>query len=421
MLVKEKIKLTIRGYKTIHTLVPGYLSIMGIQAVLSSLLPFINIFMSAKIINALAAKENLQQILLLVIFTVILNMLTTLISSGIGRLRSYKEARFWQTIDQPANEKIQQMDYERVENTDVHIMREKIKILWQTNGMGFPRLIWSFSGILQSFFTLAFSISLLGGAFTILHTKDAGIWSFLFSPLSILAAIVLIALNIVLNIFSTRKSMKKLTDIFSGFEQVNRMSHYYINYLLNYKAGKDLKLYKLDGPITKEFGMVNNLCIDLMSKWQKAMAKYDSLIAASNTILTGVIYAFVAIKALFGSFGAGNIVQYVGCLSQLSGGVSGIMENLTLLNVNTEALALLFEFTDMPDVKYHGTLPVEKRNDNEYEIEFHNVSFKYPGTDVYVLKNLNLKLQIGQRMAVRSEEHTSEPPVTDQSRMPSSA
>lgn len=54
----------------------------------------------------------------------------------------------------------------------------------------------------------------------------------------------------------------------------------------------------------------------------------------------------------------------------------------------------------MPNNMYYGTLTTEKRADNEYEIEFHNVSFKYPGTDIYALKNLNLKFNIGQRMAV---------------------
>jgi ATP-binding cassette subfamily B protein len=116
--------------------------------------------------------------------------------------------------------------------------------------------------------------------------------------------------------------------------------------------------------------------------------------------MSGIIYAFVAIKALFGSFSVGNIVQYVASLSQFGSGVSGLMSNITTLMLNTDALGEFFKFIDMPDVKYHGTLTTEKRADNNYEIEFHNVSFKYPGSDVYALKNLNLKFNIGQRMAV---------------------
>lgn len=45
---------------------------------------------------------------------------------------------------------------------------------------------------------------------------------------------------------------------------------------------------------------------------------------------------------------------------------------------------------------YDGTLPTEKRDDNEYELEFKNVSFAYPGTEDFIIKNLNLKLTVGK-------------------------
>lgn len=47
-----------------------------------------------------------------------------------------------------------------------------------------------------------------------------------------------------------------------------------------------------------------------------------------------------------------------------------------------------------------GSIPTEKRDDNEYEFEFHNVSFKYPASDEYVLKDINLKWRIGEKMAL---------------------
>jgi len=65
-----------------------------------------------------------------------------------------------------------------------------------------------------------------------------------------------------------------------------------------------------------------------------------------------------------------------------------------------DALGEFFQFVDLPDKKYLGTLPVEKRDDNEYEIEFHNVSFRYPGSQKFALSNLSMKLHIGERLAV---------------------
>jgi ATP-binding cassette subfamily B protein len=400
MSVREKIMLTLRGYKTIHTLVPGYLLSMFIQSAASALLPFINIYMSARIITALAEGAELRQVLLFVLATILLNLVTNMISSGMSRINEFHASKFWEVVDEPLNEKIRQMDYERVEDTNIHLMREKIRMMRQTNGLGLPRLVWCFAGIISSFFKVVFSISLVAGAFTTYKTVHAGFWSFLFEPWFALMIMAFLVAAVVLDMYRVSASTRKQTAVWVGFQQVNRMGNYYYNYLINYKAGKDLKLYALNKSILKEFEGFTAELAKQMGWFQRTVAKYESIGAAMSTVMSGIIYVFVAIKALFGSFSVGNIVQYVASLSQFGSGVSGLMSNITTLMLNTDALGEFFKFIDMPDVKYHGTLTTEKRADNNYEIEFHNVSFKYPGSDVYALKNLNLKFNIGQRMAV---------------------
>ncbi|MBQ6408367.1 MAG: ABC transporter ATP-binding protein [Butyrivibrio sp.] len=59
-----------------------------------------------------------------------------------------------------------------------------------------------------------------------------------------------------------------------------------------------------------------------------------------------------------------------------------------------------YEFLDYPNNMYQGSLTTEKRRDNKYEIEFRNVSFKYPGSNSYALKNVNLKFNIGEKLAI---------------------
>ncbi|MDE7300201.1 MAG: ABC transporter ATP-binding protein/permease [Lachnospiraceae bacterium] len=59
-----------------------------------------------------------------------------------------------------------------------------------------------------------------------------------------------------------------------------------------------------------------------------------------------------------------------------------------------------FRFLDIPNTMYQGSLTVEKRKDREYEVEFKNVSFRYPGRDAWALKNVNMKFRIGERLAV---------------------
>lgn len=52
---------------------------------------------------------------------------------------------------------------------------------------------------------------------------------------------------------------------------------------------------------------------------------------------------------------------------------------------------------------YQGSLTTEKRSDRQYEVEFKDVSFKYPGSDIWALRHVNMKFQVGKRLAIVGE------------------
>ena len=93
-------------------------------------------------------------------------------------------------------------------------------------------------------------------------------------------------------------------------------------------------------------------------------------------------------------------MKYVAAIQKLTEGMSSFFVAFALIRVDCQFLKNILELMELPDIKYHGTLPVEKRSDHEYEIEFKNVSFQYPSSDEYVLKNLSFRLNIGERLAV---------------------
>jgi len=130
------------------------------------------------------------------------------------------------------------------------------------------------------------------------------------------------------------------------------------------------------------------------------MGGYEALSGAVSQILVGAAYVFVCLKALGGAFGAGSVVQYVSSITALSGGLSLFLSTLGELQNNTAFLRTVFEFLDIPNNMYQGSLTTEKRSDKKYEIEFRSVSFKYPSSDQYALKNVSLKFNVGQRLAV---------------------
>lgn len=117
-------------------------------------------------------------------------------------------------------------------------------------------------------------------------------------------------------------------------------------------------------------------------------------------LLSGCVYFFIGARAIAGAFGAGMIVQYVGAVTQFTGGFSEAAGGLAELRGETPFIENYLGILDSGPVKYQGSIPVEKRDDNEYEIEFRDVGLRYPGSPEWALRHLSLKLRIGEHLAV---------------------
>ena len=130
------------------------------------------------------------------------------------------------------------------------------------------------------------------------------------------------------------------------------------------------------------------------------MGLYSAASGAVSVMFTGVAYGFVCLKAWAGAFGLGAVTQYVASITQVSEGVSKLVNYLGDMRNNAAFLELEFRFLDIPDRMYQGSLTVEKRRDRQYEVEFRDVSFKYPGSENYALSHVNMKFEVGKRLAV---------------------
>ncbi len=126
----------------------------------------------------------------------------------------------------------------------------------------------------------------------------------------------------------------------------------------------------------------------------------DSITSGIKNLILCIIYFYLGILALKGVLSAGDIFLYAGSLAVFTNSFSIWVSILTQLAGNTKYLKAYFDFLDIPNKKYEGVLPVEKRDDDRYELEFCNVSFRYPGTEEYVLRNFSIHFQIGERLAV---------------------
>ena len=137
----------------------------------------------------------------------------------------------------------------------------------------------------------------------------------------------------------------------------------------------------------------------------RANARFARIQTVVRFIMNLVLYIFIGAKAYMGAFGIGNFVLYTGTVAKFVSAVTDLFDLFAQLKNNNVYLREIFEYIDMPNTMYQGTLPVEKRafcesGDNDYEIEFRDVSFKYPASEVYALRHVSIRFRVGTRLAV---------------------
>jgi len=378
-----------RGLAMLMQIEKGFIVYYLLINAFSAFTPYVNIFMAAKIIDELLGARNTNTLILYVSLTIGLNAVLSLVHNGLQHLRDYHQNMFYGNHALFFSEKIMSMDYENIENRDVHLLRERIRMETQT-GYNIFHLYNSAGNFLRVFIEIALSVSLTFGLFF-----NGGI-----SLISKLIMLALIVSVVILNYFLSKNRDSLFLDMYDKFVDTNAIFNFYDDFYSDYEAGKDVRMYSMEETILNENKKMNDFSYNLNITTAKKAMKFDIANSMSSNVMKIAIYVFLILACIGGSVTVGSIAMYVSCVLRMVQAFTGMASYVQTLITNNKYLENFFAFFDIPANMYKGTLPVEKRRDGQYEIEFKNVSFKYPGSDTYALKNLSMKLNIGQRMAV---------------------
>lgn len=387
------------GLKEIYMLQPWVIPITIVEALFKSLAPFINIYMSARIIDKLLGTKNIDKLISLVVITVCLNLIAHLISTGFNHLVNMLRSIMNDNQNMRLNEKILNMDYENVEKAEVHNLRTKITEARNMSGGGINALTLNFGEFIKNLVTVITSIALVINLFKSKVTVS-GHLSFINSNISSYGFLIFILACTLFSLNLKTKWDKKFFHHFSDIMDINRFFSYYFGQILDYNTGKEIRLCNQKEILINETETFNHATQKLFNNLGLMNAKYSGVEAFISSLLSGAIYIFVGLKAISGTITVGSIVKYTGSINQFMSGIKNLLTAINTIINNNQYLQLYIDFLNIKDKNHKGTLPVEKRDDNEYELEFRNVSFKYPGTETYTLKNVSMKLRIGERLAI---------------------
>ena len=116
-------------------------------------------------------------------------------------------------------------------------------------------------------------------------------------------------------------------------------------------------------------------------------------------------YAFMAVRAALGAITLGDLTLYLSVFRQGQTSIQSALASVGSLYEDGLFMSNLFAYLD---IGTGGELPrreppLSAPHARSQEIEFRDVSFRYPGTEKWVLRGVSLKLVAGEKMALVGE------------------
>ena len=400
MPLKKRAALTARGYRMLGGYCPGLVRDKALCALILAVQPLFTVWFSARILDEIAGLRRAEILLGYALATLAGNFVLQLFKSAVEKVCGQKEAQMWALFGKVFSDKQMRMDYVDLENARVQAQKKQAEENLFMFGNGLAQLVWGTTGLVRGAVSLAAS-----AAMTVSLFLQSGRVGWLNSPLWALALFLCALLAGLCQSWCTVRENRVFEKWCAGTVWYNRVFMFFGRELYMEPArAKDVRIYAQQGAADRALqALLRHDEADCRTYAQ--MAAYPALGRLAVGLSYALSYGFVALKALFGAFGVGSVVQYVGALQQFGAGIQEMLFVLADNAVYCRHLESLYAFLDLPNRKYQGTLPVEKRafcqdGDMEYEIELRNVSFRYPGSETWALRGVSARLYAGDKVAI---------------------
>ncbi|MCL2671653.1 MAG: ABC transporter ATP-binding protein/permease [Clostridiales bacterium] len=390
---KQHLRIFARAFRVLREVCPPcFLSLTVISSTIDAAKPLIALFFSAQVLNELAGARDVQRILLYVAATLLSVFLLSAINALLQQRLKARGDYNYNRLEFLYAKRYMEMDYPHVEDSVINQMLADIRARANGNGLGLYNLIYYLPMLSTIIATLLLSFVLLGGLFI----PAAGyVQNWVTSPAATLV-LVLLAILSVLTPFFLRKWQREAMELVQRENpKANTLLNFYGQYIDADKAAKDIRLYNQAGALEEIFE--KRLNRKMWIWFFRRGASLDSILGAVNALVGGAVYLFIGLRALFGMYALGSVVQYVGAVTFIITNMASIAAIMGQLLNNNIYAQNIFDFLDLSDPRADGDKQPDADN---IEIEFDNVSFKYPGADSYALKNVSLRFTPGQRLAV---------------------
>ena len=178
----------------------------------------------------------------------------------------------------------------------------------------------------------------------------------------------------------------------------------YLRYLgASNESAKEVKIFGLAGHLARQFGTLADKYFQANKKLAISKSTWAGIFSALGTLAYYGAYVVIVIQTISGLISLGTLTFLAGSFKRMQSGLQGIMLRFSQISSHSLYLSDLFDFfniepeiVDNPDmIPFPEVMKIGFR--------FENVSFKYPDSDRYAIRDLSFSIDAGEKIALVGE------------------
>lgn len=348
------------------------------KAVLDSLFLLVYTIFPGLIINELTGNRNMKSLALYVGVVILTPMFQQLLYTVINMVTTKQQLYLHTDIVKSFYIHTTQMDYEFIESPEI---QEKHQRALRSLDSSF-KVVENLGGLLSAFLSFIAISSLIISL----------------NPLIIVVILFVVYLNSII----TKQINEKVHFISIEIDK-NRRQEWGATYMLeNIHYAKELRLFNLSKMFIDFYVKVKKVINNLQYQIHKDRNNANLLQVAVGIIKDVTIYVYLIYLVIRKGLGIGDMSIHMNAANQFSSNLSKVVNSYLNLANSSMQIQELIAFMNIP-IKQYESGNLTPRFDKDSVIEFKNVSFKYPGSDRYALKNLSITLHGDEKLCIVGE------------------
>lgn len=379
----ENFKYVIKMFQLMYENDKAYIFFLVADVIIYACIPFTNILLVKLSISMLEEHAEFGTFLPVVLAMLALGVFLNLLHNYLNYKRDVHGSTISVALYKNVFTKTLNSDYEQL--LDKKFSEKRELAIGIINGSHFAALTNAFHNIVSN-------ILILVGVTILLSKVDFRI---------LIAVGVVVLINTVSVIYRKKYERGVHVDITPTLRKIR----YFMDIGADVSYVKEIKTYQMDRKLIERYVDLEKNMYAKVDKTRKISLCSYGIAHVMGAVLNGIVYSYLGFRVLVrNNLSLSDFSLFLSAIISFNGSVQTIISSFVDIGSNGRYLQDYFTFMDLP------SCDIRKSGETESSIclkelffEFKNVSYRYPNKEEYALRNLNLTIKGGEKVAIVGE------------------